>query len=391
MAQTKQGPAKPVFKKLKPAYGFDDVAIVPGGQTMDPKDVDISLKIGGHSWPIPILASAMDGVVDVNMAIAYGKMGGMAVLNLHGVQTRYESPSKFLDEIAKADKENATKVLQKIYATPIKPELIERRIHEIKAAGVIPAVSSTPADAMAFGKIAEKAGAGVFVVQSTVTALKHVSKTGTSMDLKTLIKSLNIPVVVGNMVGYEIALKLMATGVDALLVGIGPGAACTTRGVVGVGVPQITATIEVAAARDVFQKKNKRRVAVIVDGGMRTGGDICKALAAGGDGVMIGSPFARCKEAPGRGYHWGMATPHASLPRGARVHAGVSTSLEQLIFGPAHTDSGSENFAGAIREALGLTGSKNIAAFQDVEMVLAPSFRHEGKMLQTSQGVGMFR
>ncbi len=381
----------PVFKQLRQAYGFDDVAIVPSGRTVDPRDVDISLTIGGLKLEVPILASAMDGTVDVKLAKAYGKMGGLAVLNLHGVQTRYANPAPVLEAISKASKEEATQVLQKAYAKPIQPALIEKRIQQIKAAGVPAAVSSTPVDAMAFGEIAEKAGADVFVVQSTVTAVHHESKTGTALDLKKLCKALNIPVVVGNMVGYDVALELMKCGVDALLVGIGPGAACTTRGVVGVGVPQITAALDVAAARETFYKKNKRRVAVIPDCGMRTGGDICKALAAGGDGVMIGSPFARTKEAPGKGFHWGMATPHASLPRGARVHAGVRTTLQNLIHGPAHTDDGTENFAGAIGEALGLTGARTIREFQQVDMVIAPSFRHEGKLLQTSQGVGMYR
>lgn len=383
-------PPRP-FKTLRPAYGFDDVAIVPSGRTIDPKDVDISLNIGGLKLGVPILASAMDGTVNVHLAQEYGKMGGLAVLNLHGVQTRYKNPAPVLEKIAKATKEEATALMQKIYAEPIKRDLIAQRISEIKAAGVAAAVSSTPADAAEFGALAQEAGADVFVVQSTVTAVKHQSKTGVALDLRKLCKSLNMPVVVGNMVGYGVALELMATGVDALLVGIGPGAACTTRGVVGVGVPQITAALDVAQAREDFFKKNKRRVAVIVDGGMRTGGDICKALAAGGDGVMIGSPFARCAEAPGRGYHWGMATPHASLPRGARVHAGVSTTLEHLILGPARTDDGTENFVGAIREALGLTGAKNIREFQKVDMVIAPSFKHEGKLLQSTQGVGMYR
>ncbi|MFH0764146.1 MAG: GuaB3 family IMP dehydrogenase-related protein [Candidatus Omnitrophota bacterium] len=378
-----------VDRKARRCYGFDEIALVPGRITINPDEVDTSWEIGGKRYNVPILAAAMDGVVDVKFAIAMGKMGGIAVLNLEGVQTRYENPNEVLDRIAHASPEEATRLVQLIYEAPIKDKLVSRRIEEIKRAKVPAVVSSIPQRAEKFGRIAQEAGADIFIVQSTVTTVKHVARKYKALDFYKFCKSMKIPIVIGNCVTYEVALELMDTGISGLLVGIGPGAACTTRGVLGIGVPQVTATIDCAAARNAYYKKKKRYIPIITDGGMSTGGDICKAFACGADAVMVGSAFARSKEAPGRGYHWGMATPHANLPRGTRIRVGVTGSLEEILYGPAKVDDGSQNLMGALQTSMGNVGAKSISRMHKTEIIIAPSIQTEGKVFQAAQRVGM--
>ncbi|MFA6448152.1 MAG: GuaB3 family IMP dehydrogenase-related protein [bacterium] len=378
-------------RKARRVYGFDDVSIVPSEATIDPEDTETEIKIGEYTFTTPFMASAMDGVVDVKFAIEMGKLGGLAVLNLHGLQTRYDNPGEILDEIAKKDPVEATPFIQEAYRQPIKDELIGRRVEEIKKGGVICSVSSTPQDAERFGAIAAEAGVDIFVIQSTVTSTKHLSTKTKSLDVAAFCRDYKKPVLVGNSVSYKVAMNLMEAGVSGILVGVGPGAACTTRGVLGIGVPQITCTADSAAARDDYMKKTGRYVTIITDGGMRVGGDICKAFASGADAVMIGSPFARADEAPGRGYHWGMATSHAALPRGTRVRVGVHGPLKNILLGPSLVDDGSQNLLGSIKNAMGLCGARTIAEFQHVELVISPSFMTEGKLLQTAQRVGMGR
>ncbi len=379
-----------IERKARRAYGFDEIALVPGAVTVDPDDVDVSWELGGVKRPVPIIASAMDGVVDVSFAIAMGKAGGLAVLNLEGVQTRYENADEVLDRIVKASPEAATKLVQEVYQEPIKEKLVGARIAAIKAAGVPAAVSAIPQRAQRFAALAAEAGVDVFVVQATVVTKTFVTSKHAPLDLAALKKQLKgVPLVTGNVVTYEACLELFETGVDALLVGVGPGAACTTRGVIGVGVPQVTATCDAAAARDAYYKQTGRYVPVITDGGMRVGGDVCKAFACGSDAVMIGSIFARAQEAPGRGYHWGMATSNRNLPRGTRIHVGVSGPLEEILFGPARIDDGSENLVGALRNSMGVCGAKTIREMHRAEIVIAPSIQHEGKLFQRAQRVGM--
>lgn len=378
-----------IKRKARRCYGFDEIALAPGKVTINPAEVDTSWKIDGKKFNVPILAAAMDGVVDVKFAIAMGKLGGIAVLNLEGVQTRYEDPDEVLEQLVKADPEKATEIIQSIYTKPIQEKLIEKRIRQIKDADVPAAVSAIPQRAERFGKIAQESGADIFVIQSTVSTVKHISKEYQALDIKRFTRTSKIPVIVGNCVGYEVAYELMAAGAAGILVGIGPGAACTTRGVLGIGVPQVTATVDCAAARDAFFKKTKKYIPIITDGGMRTGGDICKAFACGSDAVMVGSAFARAIEAPGRGYHWGMATPHANLPRGTRIHVGTTGSLEEILFGPARFDDGSQNLMGALQTSMGSVGAPDIKGFQKTEIIIAPSIRTEGKIFQQVQRVGM--
>lgn len=378
-----------IERKARRAYGFDEVALVPGAITVDPDDVDTTWQLGPHTFPVPVLASAMDGVVDVDFAVAMGKLGGLAVLNLEGIQTRYERPAEVLDRIVKASPEEATRLVQEIYREPIKEPLVGRRIEAIKKAGVKAAVSAIPQRAERFAALAQEAGADVFVVQATVVTRKFSTSKGAPLDLGELKKRLTVPLVVGNTVTHDACLELFECGVDALLVGIGPGAACTTRGVIGVGVPQVTATCDAAAARDVYYKQTGRYVPIITDGGMRVGGDVCKAFACGSDAVMIGSIFARAQEAPGRGFHWGMATSNRNLPRGTRIHVGVSGPLEEILFGPARIDDGSENLIGALRNSMGVCGARTIKEMHRAEIVIAPSIQHEGKLFQRAQKVGM--
>ena len=381
-------------RKARVTYGFDEIALVPGDVTINPNEVDISFRLPRRDLEpiklnIPILASAMDGVVDVKMAILMGKLGGLGVLNLEGVQTRYENPDEVLAEVVGADKERATSLIQKLYQKPIREELIARRVEEIKKAGVISAVSSIPQKAERFGAIAQDAGVDVFVVQSTVSTVRHISTEYKTLDLGSFCRGMKVPVIIGNTVTFNATRELMQTGVAALLIGVGPGAACTSRGVLGLGVPQVTATVDCAAARDDHFKKTGRYVPIITDGGMSKGGDVCKALACGSDAVMVGSAFAKAEEAPGRGTHWGMATPHANLPRGTRIRVGVTGSLKQILFGPAEVDDGSQNLVGAITTCMGNVGAASIREFQETEIIIAPSIKTEGKLFQVVQNVGM--
>ena len=375
------------YKRLRRAYGYDEVALVPGDITVNPDQVDISFAIGDLVFAIPILASAMDAVVDPAFAVAMGKMGGLAVLNLEGVQTRYEDPAETLAAIAGSSANEATALMQKVYNTPIREDLVGRRIEEIKQGGVAVAASVTPAQAARLGPIAVEAGLDVFVVQSTVTTARHSSKSYQQLSFADLCKMISVPVLVGNCVSYGAAKELMETGVAGLLVGVGPGAACTSREVLGVGVPQVTATIDCAAAREDYFKETGRYVVLITDGGMRTGGDICKSIASGADAVMIGSPFAQTVEAPGRGTHWGMATPNAALPRGIRIKVGVNGTLEQVLFGPTSRTDGTQNLTGALRTSMGVCGASTIREMQKVEMVIAPAIATEGKEWQLAKSL----
>lgn len=376
-------------RKARRCYGFDEVALVPGEFSLDPYDVDVSWEVAGKKIEVPILAASMDGLVDANFAILMGKLGGLAVLNLDGAQTRYEDSSAVIEELVSASPEEATKLIQSIYREPIKEELIERRIHEIKDGGVKAIVSCIPQNAMRFGDIAQQAGVDFFVVQSQVSTVRHYSTRYEALDFGKLCKQVKVPVFVGNTVTYTASLELMEAGISALLVGIGPGAACTTRGVLGLGVPQVTATADCAAARDFHYKLTGRYVPVITDGGMSVGGDICKAIAAGADAVMIGSAFARAKEAPGKGFHWGMATSNENLPRGTRIRVGVTGTLEQILVGPAVMDDGSQNLIGALKTSMGAVGARNIHEMQLTKMIIAPSIQTEGKVFQAAQKVGM--
>ncbi|HEV3065650.1 MAG TPA: GuaB3 family IMP dehydrogenase-related protein [Chthoniobacterales bacterium] len=381
-------------RKARTTYGFDEIALVPGRVTINPNEVDIAFSISRKNeeplrLAIPILASAMDGVVDVPFAIEMGKLGGLAVLNLEGVQTRYKNPEEVLLKILEADKESVTGLLQKIYQEPVQEDLIAGRIKEIKDAGVIAAVSSIPQKAERYGSIAQEAGVDVFVVQSTVSTVRHISTEYKSLDLKGFCRQMKCPVIVGNTVGYDVTLEIIECGIAGALIGVGPGAACTSRGVLGLGVPQVTATVDCAAARDYHCKKTGRYVPIITDGGMSKGGDVCKALACGADAVMIGSAFAKAIEAPGKGYHWGMATPHANLPRGTRIRVGTTGPLRQILFGPADVDDGSQNLVGAITTCMGNVGAANLREFQETEIIIAPSIRTEGKLFQQVQMVGM--
>ena len=381
-------------RKARVTYGFDEIALVPGRVTINPNEVETTFRLprkntASLEFKIPILASAMDGVVDVGFAVAMSKLGGLAVLNLEGVQTRYKNPREVLQKVVEADKSEVTALLQRIYQEPVHPDLIAARIRQIKDGGAVAAVSSIPQRAEEFGAIAQEAGADVFVVQSTVSTVRHISSEYKSLDLEKFCREMRIPVVVGNTVGYDVTFEIMECGPAAVLVGVGPGAACTSRGVLGLGVPQVTATVDCAAARDAYFKKTARYVPIITDGGMSRGGDVCKALACGADAVMVGSAFAKADEAPGSGYHWGMATPHANLPRGTRIRVGTTGSLKQILFGPAEVDDGSQNLVGAITTCMGNVGARNVAEFQQTEIIIAPSIKTEGKLFQAVQSVGM--
>jgi IMP dehydrogenase len=376
-------------KMARRAYGFDEVALVPGRVTINPDEIDVTFALNGSAFKIPFLAAAMDGVVDVRFAQEMGRLGGLAVLNLDGVQTRYEDPSDVLNEIAASSPQEINVLLQRIYSAPVQDGLIGQRVEEIKSAGVPCAVSTSPARAERRAPIVQEAGADVLVVQGTVLTARHVSKSYKHLSFKDLTASIDIPVIAGNCVDYATALELMDTGVKGLLVGVGPGAACTTRGVLGVGVPQVTATADCAAARDDHLRRSGERVAIITDGGMRLGGDVAKAFASGADAVMIGSIFAAAKEAAGSGNHWGMATPDANLPRGTRIRTGTKGTLEEILFGPAHVDDGSMNLVGALKSSMGVCGARDIRDFQRTEMVIAPSIKTEGKVQQREQRVGM--
>ncbi len=377
-------------KVARRAYGIDEIALVPGQRTLDPSLADTRWQIGKIQREIPIIASAMDGVVDVKMAVLLSQMGALGVINLEGIQTRYADPEPILDQIAAVDKSAFVPLMQKLYAQPIQPKLIQHRIQEIKQQGGIAAVSATPAGAAKYGAAVAEAGADLFFIQATVVSTAHLSPdTITPLDLAEFCQTMPMPVALGNCVSYEVTLNLMKAGAAAVLVGIGPGAACTSRGVLGVGIPQATAVADCAAARDDYYRETGNYVPVIADGGLITGGDICKCIACGADGVMIGSPFARATEAPGRGFHWGMATPSPVLPRGTRIQVGTTGSLEQILRGPAQLDDGTHNLLGALKTSMGTLGAKDIREMQQVEVVIAPSLLTEGKVYQKAQQLGM--
>lgn len=373
------------FRDMRRCYGFEEVAIVPGDVTVNPEQTSIDFNLGNLAFPVPILAAAMDAVVDPKFAVAFSKLGGLAVLNLEGVQARYEKPDEILAEIAQAPVNQATPLLQKMYSQPIKEQLVGDRIREIKKKGGVCAVSITPANAKKYASLIVEAGADVLVVQSTVTTARHQSKSLKGLVFSELCQSVPLPVVVGNAVSYSAALDLMRTGIAGLLVGIGPGATCTTRQVLGIGVPQVTATMDCAAARDDYYKESGKYVAVITDGGIHAGSDMCKAFVAGADAVMLGAILAQADEAPGHGYHWGMASPHPALPRGRRIKVDTRAPLEQILFGPTTVSDGTQNLVGALRTAMGVCGAATIAQMHDVEMVIAPAIRTEGKSWQFQQ------
>ncbi|MDZ4180418.1 MAG: GuaB3 family IMP dehydrogenase-related protein [Coriobacteriia bacterium] len=380
-------------KTARRAYGFDDVAIVPSRRTRDPRDVDISWTFNFRgkefSFPLPVLASAMDGVVDPAFAVTMGKLGGLAVLNLEGIQTRYEDPAPHLDAIASFTKEEATPKMQDIYREPVKPELITQRVREIKDGGVLAAASLTPQNVERYIDAAMAGGLDILIIQGTVVSAEHKSSFDKPLDLNSFVRDLDIPCIIGGCCSYQGALHLMRSGAIGVLVGVGPGHACTSRRVLGIGVPQCTAIADAAAARTRYLEETGTYAHIIADGGMRTGGDLAKAIAVGADAIMIGSPLAAASEAPGRGFHWGMATFHPDLPRGTRVRAGVKGSLEEILLGPAHENDGTLNLLGGLRTSMATTGYENLKAFQKAEVMVAPSLQTEGKVLQQSQGVGM--
>jgi len=370
---------------IRPTYGFEDVSLAPGTSTIEPADVELGVELCGIPLAIPILAAAMDAVVDARFAGELARLGGLAVLNLEGVQTRYDEPDAVLARIAAAPDDEVQDLLAEAYAAPIRDELVARRIAEIKATGSRAAVASTPASARRFGPFCAEHGADLFLVQSQVSSARHLATGYDPLSLEEFTRFMPIPVAVGNTTNAEAAFALMEQGAAAVFVGVGPGAACTTREVLGIGVPQVTAISDVAAARDAYLAESGRYVPVVADGGMRRGGELAKAIAAGADALMIGSPLARAEEAPGRGANWGMAAPSPTLPRGTRIRVGTTGTLERILFGPAHVTDGSENLAGALRQSMAALGARTIAEMQGVEMVYAPSVQTEGKSWQRSR------
>ena len=378
-----------IGKSGRRAYGFDDIAIVPSRRTRDPDDIDISWDLDAYHFELPLLASAMDGVVSPRIAVELGRLGGLGVLNLEGLWTRYEDPDPVYAEIASLPDAEATKRMQEIYAEPIKPELIGQRVKEIKEAGVVAAASLTPQRVARYHQYGLEAGLDILVIQGTVVSAEHVSKSTEPLNLKKFIREFDLPVIVGGVASYSTALHLMRTGAVGILVGVGPGHACTSRGVLGIGVPQATAIADAAGARIRHLDETGVYVQVIADGGMRTGGDIAKAIACGADAVMIGSPLASAYESPGRGFHWGMATFHPTLPRGARVESGRKASLQEILVGPAHENDGTLNLMGGLRTSMATTGYETLKEFQKAEVMVAPALQTEGKALQKAQGIGM--
>jgi len=381
-------------KTARRAYGFDDVAIVPSRRTRDPRDVDITWTFDfrgkSYTFPLPVLASAMDGVVDPAFAVTMGNLGGLAVLNLEGIQTRYEEPGPQLDKIASFTKEEATRGLQEIYAAQdVKPELVTQRVKEVKDGGVVAAASLTPNNVEKYIEAALAGGLDILIIQGTVVSAEHKSSYDEPLDLNAFVRDLDVPCIIGGCCSYQGALHLMRAGAVGVLVGVGPGHACTTRRVLGIGVPQCTAIADAAAARTRYLEETGVYSHVIADGGMRTGGDLAKAVAVGADAMMIGSPLAAASEAPGRGFHWGMATFHPDLPRGTRVRAGMKGTLQDILLGPAHENDGTLNLIGGLRTSMATTGYENLKAFQKAEVMVAPALQTEGKVLQQSQGVGM--
>ena len=371
-----------LFKELERSYGFDDVAIVPGEVTINPDMTSTKMTIGDQTFDIPVLASAMDGAVSPSFATLMHEMGGLGVLNAEGLYTRYEDPYSVLEEITSMPQAEVTEHIQQVYSEPIKEELIGKRVSEIKQAGGVCAVSFTPQNTKRMSPAAVEAGADLVFVQSTVTTARHMSKSYKGLVFSDLLKSLQVPVVVGNCVSYNVAMELMEQGIEGLLVGVGPGAACTTREVTGVGVPQVTATMECAAAREDYFNQTGRYVNIITDGGIRTGGDLCKSIVSGADGVMIGTPIAQSAEAPGRGYNWGMANAHPELPRGTRITVGTKGTLQQILFGPSSVTNGTQNLIGALKVSMGMCGAYTIQDFHKAEMVIAPAIKTEGKFFQ---------
>ena len=374
--------ARRLLKELERSYGFDEVAIVPGEVTINPELVATKMSIGPYSFEAPVIASAMDGSVSPRFAALMHEMGGLGALNGEGLYTRYEDPYSVLEEITSMPQAEVTEYLQEVYSEPVRENLIGERVREIKGAGAVAAVAFTPQTTKRFSPLAVEAGADIIIVQSTVTTARHISRSYRGLVFADLIETLKVPVVVGNCVSYNVASELMETGIDALLVGVGPGAACTTREVTGVGVPQVTATLECAAAREDYFQRTGRYVSVITDGGIRTGGDVCKAMASGADGVMLGTPFAQAAEAPGRGYNWGMANAHPELPRGTRISVGAKGTLRQLLYGPTSVTNGTQNLVGALRVAMGMCGAYTVREFHKTEMVIAPAIKTEGKHYQ---------
>ena len=374
-----------LFKELERSYGFDEVAIVPGDVTINPELTSTKMTIGDCTFEAPMLASAMDGTVSPSFASLMHDMGGLGVLNGEGLYSRYEDPYSILEEITSMPQAEVTEYLQQVYAEPIKDNLIGQRVQEIKSKGSTCAIAFTPQNTKRMSPAAVEAGADIVVVQSTVTTARHQSRSYRGLIFSELIDSLSVPVVVGNCVSYDVALELMDTGVDGILVGVGPGAACTTREVTGVGVPQVSATLECAAARQDYYHRTGRYVSVITDGGIRTGGDLCKAIASGADGVMVGTPFAQAEEAPGRGYNGGMANAHAELPRGTRIKVGTRATLKEIMYGPTSVTNGTQNLVGALQVAMGMCGAYTIRDFHQVEMVIAPSIKTEGKFFQMAE------
>ena len=372
-------------------YGFDEIALVPAPATVDPLDVDLSWTVDGQRFALPFIASAMDSVVDVGVALTLSGLGALGVINLEGLQTRYERPEEPLAQIAAAPGEDVVRLMQHLYAVAVRDDLVDARIRAVVDGGGIAAVSITPAMAGRLVPVAERAGAHLIVLQSTVVTDRHHSSRGRAVPVRELIAQAEIPVMVGNTVGYDAAMALLDAGAAGLFVGVGPGAACTSRRVLGVGVPQATAIADVAAARDAYERRTGRYVPLVADGGIAVGGDVAKAIACGADAVMLGSALARAEEAPGRGFHWGMATPHAALPRGTRVKVPRSGTLEQILLGPASTDDGSQNLAEALRTAMGMCGARTIREMHAAEVIIAPTLASEGKALQFSQKVGQGR
>jgi IMP dehydrogenase len=375
------------FKELKPAYGFDDVAISPGDITINPEMADLTTNFDGIKLKIPFIASAMDAVVDPKFAIEMTKAGGLAVMNMDGLHTRYEDTTEVYEEIAASPREEATAIMQRIYAAPQKPELIAKKVEEIKKGGGIAAVSFVPQNAKRMAPLAVEAGADMVVVQGTVVTARHSSKSLKGLVFSDLIKDIDVPVLVGNTVSYEVTKELMQQGIAGAMVGVGPGSVCTSREVLGIGIPQVTATIECAAARDDFYKETGKYIPIITDGGIRTGGDVCKSFAAGANAVMIGSPFAKTEEAPAHGYHWGMAAWHDSLPRGTRINMGTEYSLDQLLYGPSSRTDGTLNLVGALQVCMGYVGAETLREMNKARMVYAPAMKTEGKIYQQA-GLG---
>ena len=374
-----------LFKELQHSYGFDDVAIVPGEVTINPDMTSTKMTIGDQAFDTPVLASAMDGAVSPRFATLMHEMGGLGVLNAEGLYTRYDDPYSVLEEITSMPQSEVTRYLQQVYAEPIKEELVGKRVAEIKQSGAVCAVSFTPQNTKRISPIAVEAGADLVFVQSTVTTARHMSRSYRGLIFSDLIKSLKVPVVVGNCVSYNVTMELMETGIDGILVGVGPGAACTTREVTGVGVPQVTATMECATAREDYFHRTGRYVAIITDGGIRTGGDLCKSIASGADGVMIGTPIAQAEEAPGRGYNWGMANANPELPRGTRIKVGTKGTIQQILFGPTSVTNGTQNLIGALKVSMGMCGAYTIRDFHKAEMVIAPAIKTEGKYFQMEE------